>query len=127
MKAAVTITAGFLSGMLGAMGLGGGGILLIYLTLFAGMDQLKAQGINLLFFIPIGTAATVIYAVKKKIKWKTVLIFAALGLLGSALGVFISGIIKKALLSKLFGGALVVFGAIGLFSKSKGTENSDNK
>ena len=42
--------AGILSGIIGAMGIGGGGILIIYLTLFADMEQMAAQGINLLFF-----------------------------------------------------------------------------
>ena len=45
------IIAGLLSGIIGAMGLGGGAVLLIYLSLIKGTDQLKAQGINLLFFI----------------------------------------------------------------------------
>ena len=44
--------AGTLSGVIGAMGLGGGGVLIIYLTLFLGMEQGIAQGVNLIFFIP---------------------------------------------------------------------------
>lgn len=115
----VTFAAGFLSGMFGAMGLGGGGVLLIYLTLFAGVEQLKAQGINLLFFIPIGTVATVIYAWKKQIKWKTVLIFALLGILGSAGGSLLSGMLGSHMLSKLFGGVLVFAGLFQFFSRQK--------
>ena len=44
--------AGLVSGALGAMGLGGGGILILCLTAFAGMEQVTAQGVNLLLFIP---------------------------------------------------------------------------
>ncbi len=117
MNGIITFAAGFLSGMFGAMGLGGGGVLLIYLTLFAGVEQLQAQGINLLFFIPIGTAATIIYAIKKQINWKTVLIFAALGVLGSAGGTYLSGLLGGTLLSKLFGGALILTGLWQLFSR----------
>ena len=47
-----TVLAGLLSGALGAMGLGGGGVLVIYLTLAAQMEQTTAQGVNLLLFIP---------------------------------------------------------------------------
>lgn len=115
----LTFAAGFLSGMFGAMGLGGGGVLLIYLTLFTGMEQLKAQGVNLLFFIPIGTAATIIYAIKKQIKWKTVLIFAGLGILGAAGGTMLSGMLGGKLLSKLFGGVLILAGLWQLFSRQK--------
>ena len=45
------LLAGLFSGILGSMGLGGGGILIIYLSLFTATEQLKAQGINLIFFI----------------------------------------------------------------------------
>lgn len=47
---AVTAVA-FLAGMAAAMGLGGGSFLIIYLTVFAGVSQQAAQGINLVFFM----------------------------------------------------------------------------
>ena len=68
----IALLAGLLSGIIGAMGLGGGAVLIIYLTLFAETKQLQAQGINLLFFIPIALVAVLIYSKKKQIKWKTV-------------------------------------------------------
>ena len=43
------LAAGLLSGIIGAMGLGGGAVLIIYLSVFTDMPQLKSQGINLLF------------------------------------------------------------------------------
>lgn len=43
----------FLTGITASMGLGGGFILVIYLTIFAQMPQLAAQGVNLIFFLPI--------------------------------------------------------------------------
>ena len=46
-------SAAFLTGILASLGLGGGMILILYLTIFAGMAQFEAQGINLIFFIPI--------------------------------------------------------------------------
>ena len=46
------LAAGFAAGALGAMGLGGGSVLILYLTLCAGLPQLQAQGINLTFFLP---------------------------------------------------------------------------
>ena len=53
---AVTAVA-FLAGMAAAMGLGGGSFLIIYLTVFAGVSQQAAQGINLVFFIPAAACA----------------------------------------------------------------------
>lgn len=35
--------AGLISGFVGAMGLGGGGMLIIYLTVFAGVEQLRRR------------------------------------------------------------------------------------
>ena len=40
--------AGAITGVLSGFGVGGGTLLLIYLTAFAGMEQTMAQGINLL-------------------------------------------------------------------------------
>ncbi len=104
------IVAGFLSGVIGAMGLGGGAVLLIYLSLFKGENQLKAQGINLLFFIPIAILSVIIYAFKKQIRWKTVLIFSGFGIIGALFGVWLSGAIKTEIVGKIFGGLLVVMG-----------------
>ena len=49
------VLAGAAAGALGAMGLGGGGVLLLWLA-FSGMDQLAAQGVNLFFILPVGAA-----------------------------------------------------------------------
>lgn len=120
--------AGLLSGIIGAMGLGGGAVLLIYLTLFKDVGQLKAQGINLLFFIPIATVSVIIYAFKKQIKWKTVLLFSAFGLLGAAAGATVSSLMEGRLLGKLFGGILVIMGIVQAVAamrqkKEKGEES----
>ena len=56
------LLAGLFSGILGSMGLGGGAVLVIYLSLFTETKQLTAQGINLLFFIPIAAVSVIIYS-----------------------------------------------------------------
>ena len=52
--------AGAVTGVLSGFGVGGGTLLLIYMTAFAGVEQHLAQGINLLYFLP--TAATALPA-----------------------------------------------------------------
>ena len=111
------LLAGLFSGILGGMGLGGGGILIIYLSLFTDMPQLKAQGVNLLFFIPTAVAAVTVYGIKKQIKWKIVLKVALWGLLGAVVGIYFADLLGGKLTSKLFGGLLVVMGVIEIFSK----------
>ena len=65
----VPIIAGFLAGLISSMGFGGGGIMIIYLVIFANTPQITAQGINLIFFIPCAILATVIYIIKKQINF----------------------------------------------------------
>ena len=111
------LLAGLFSGIIGAMGLGGGAVLIIYLSLFTDMPQLKAQGVNLLFFIPTAVAAVTVYGIKKQIKWEIVLKVALWGLLGAAVGIYFADLLGGKLTSKLFGGLLVVMGVIEIFSK----------
>ena len=111
------IVAGFVSGIIGAMGLGGGGVLLIYLSAFLGVDQLKAQGINLLFFIPIGTISVIIYGIKREIRWKKVGLFALFGLIGAVIGFFLSKFLGAEITAKIFGGLLVFLGLKQIFKK----------
>lgn len=60
----------FLSGIFASMGLGGGMVLIVYLTVFAGFSQLAAQGINLVFFIPIAIISLVLHTKNKLVEWK---------------------------------------------------------
>ena len=53
----IALLAGGATGILSAFGIGGGSLLLIYLTSFAALDQHQAQGINLLYFLPAAAAA----------------------------------------------------------------------
>ena len=52
-----SLAAGFVS----SLGLGGGGILVLYLTVFQGMNQTEAGGINLLFFLPVAAVSIAIH------------------------------------------------------------------
>ena len=119
------IIAGFLSGAIGAMGLGGGAVLLIYLALIKEKNQLDAQGENLMFFIPVALLSVVIYAVRKQIKWKIVLPLAVMGVIGAAVGFWLSGLIDSKLLTKIFGGLLALIGVWQIISalKSKSGQN----
>ena len=119
----LALLAGLLSGIIGAMGLGGGAVLIIYLTLFADTEQLTAQGINLLFFIPIAIVSVIIYSFKKQIKWKTVLKISAVGLIGTLLGWFLADFLGGELISKIFGGFLLLLGIKEIFSKTVTEKN----
>ena len=48
--------------IISAWGVGGGTLLLLTMTLFLGVDQRAAQGINLLFFLPAAASALICHA-----------------------------------------------------------------
>ena len=68
----MALLAGLFSGIAGAMGLGGGAVLIIFLDMFTENSQLQNQGINIIFFIPIAITAIIIYAKNKEIEFKTI-------------------------------------------------------
>ena len=45
----ISLLAGAVTGVLSGFGIGGGTLLLIYMTAFAGVPQNLAQGVNLLY------------------------------------------------------------------------------
>ncbi|HCB99862.1 MAG TPA: hypothetical protein DEP42_01365, partial [Ruminococcaceae bacterium] len=97
-------------GFIGGLGLGGGGVLVLFLTLFAGVGQLRAQGINLAFFIPVGLFALFFHVrnhlVAFKVAWPAIL----LGLAGAFLGSVIAERIGANVVGKLFGLLLLILG-----------------
>lgn len=111
--------AGFVSGITAAMGLGGGSVLIIYLTIFAGVGQLSAQGINLLFFIPIGAVAVFIYARRKIIKFKTILPIIIFGVIGTLVSGLAVSLFDPSVLRKIFGAFIFVYGLFQVFSINK--------
>lgn len=115
----LALLAGLLSGIAGAMGLGGGAVLIIYLALFTDVSQLTAQGINLMFFIPTAVVAVTVYAVKKRIKWKLTLKIAAWGMLGAVYGIYFTGIFGGEITGKIFGALLIAAGICEIFEKKE--------
>lgn len=109
--------AGLLAGTAGAMGLGGGSVLLIYLTVFAGVNQFTAQGINLLFFLPTAAFAVVVYARRGVIKWKSILPIMLFGSLATILSSWAVSFISPDLIRKIFGGLIIIYGVVEIFKK----------
>lgn len=108
---------GFLTGIAASMGLGGGFILIIYLTIFADTDQITAQGINLVFFLPIALLSIIIHSKNKLIEWKAIPWLCGAGLGGVILGSWLSGIIGGDFLQKMFAVLLVIVGFKETFHK----------
>ncbi len=102
------VLAGFCSGVLGGMGMGGGTLLIPMLTIFLGVTQHTAQGVNLLVFIPMGIVAIVIHIINKLIDYKVFLVLVLPAILTSVLASNLSNSIPNATLKLIFGIFLIV-------------------
>lgn len=106
------IAAGILFGILAGMGIGGGGLLVIYLTLIRDYAQIDAQTTNLLFFVFAAFAAMAVHIRKRKIDFVLVSSLAISGIVGSLLGSHVTMIIPQNITRKLFGAMLIASGII---------------
>lgn len=113
----MNIIVGFLTGIAASMGLGGGFILIIWLTLFRNIPQATAQGINLLFFLPVALLSVIMHAKNKLIDKKILPWAIGAGVIGAALGSFLSFRLGDELLRQIFGGIVVTVGTRELFHK----------
>lgn len=118
----LNIIVGVVSGIVSGMGMGGGTILILCLSLFLGKDQHIAQGANLIFFIPTSIVSIIINIKQKLIKWKTGLIVAGCGIIGALIGANISVNLETNKLKMYFGIFLLIIAGveiITLFKKEK--------
>lgn len=119
---------GLVTGVIASMGLGGGFVLLIWLTLFMDMPQRAAQGINLLFFLPIAVISVIMHLRAGLIDKKLVLSLVPGGIIGAVLGTLGSQLVGNELLRKLYALFLLAFGLRELFRKAPDNEKkSQNK
>ncbi len=111
--------AGAVTGIITGFGIGGGTLLILYLTMFRDVAQLTAQGINLLYFIPTAGSALVSHIKNKRIDWRTVVFAASAGVITSVLASLLASRLDTELLRRFFGGFLIAVGISELFRKSK--------
>ena len=111
---------GAATGVLSGFGVGGGTLLLVYLTAVAGVDQHLAQGINLLYFLPAGLLALPAHVRNGDVEKKALLPCISAGLLCAALCAWAATGLDTGLLRKLFGGFLIFIGLRELLGGEKG-------
>lgn len=111
------LAVGAATGVLSGFGVGGGTLLLVYMTAFAGVDQRLAQGINLLYFLPAGLMALPAHVRNGYLERQALVPAVGAGLLCAAGAAWVATAMDVELLRKFFGGFLVVVGLMELFGR----------
>ena len=111
----VSAVLGFLSGL----GVGGGSLLILWLTLVVQMPIDTARNINLLFFLPTALIASLFRWKKGNLQIKKVLPAILAGIAAAGLFTWLSRYISSDTLRAPFGILLLVTGARELFYRPR--------
>lgn len=96
------ILFGIIAGIITGLGMGGGTILILLLSIFMGFDQHVSQATNLVFFIPTSLAAIFINIKEKNVNFNVAIIVTLFGIVGAIIGAIISNMISSDSLKKYF-------------------------
>ncbi len=102
------LAAGFVAGVLGGMGMGGGTVLIPVLTVVLGVEQHVAQAANLVAFLPMAALSLTVHKKHGLLKteglWYVIIPAVLMSVAGGLLATFLAG----DLLRKLFGVFLII-------------------
>lgn len=111
----IGLSAGFIGG---ALGVGGGIVIVPALVFIFGMTQHHAQGTSLaVLLFPVGILAVINYYRKGYVNFKFALILIVAFVLGSYFGSLFSISLPESTLKKLFGVLMLVAGLRMIFGK----------
>ncbi len=111
------ILVGFFAGIISAMGIGGGTILIPAFLFLFDFTQTQVQGINLLFFLPTATIALYIHNKNQVIDWGRAKPITLYGIIGAILGSWLALSLEATFLKKIFASFLFVMGVRELLTK----------
>ncbi len=123
------VLSGFLSGIFGGLGMGGGTLLIPILTIFLNFDQKLAQGINLFSFLVMALFSLYIHHKNGYIMTKHIFYIIIPGILFSVLGGFLMSLTSSKILKIIFGAFLILLSItefIKVFKKDKNKVKNSN-
>ena len=115
----IPFLCGLGASIISAWGVGGGTLLLLVMTLFLGVDQRTAQGINLLFFLPTAISALVCHAKNGYLDKPTLKAAIPAAVLAGAAGAWLATAVDVNLLRKPFGVYLFLSGISLIWPQKK--------
>ena len=116
---AVDIVAGVVIAVLAGMGIGGGGLLVLYLVFIKNVSQLEAQGLNLVFFVFAALASLAYHIKRRKMNWRLTVFLGVTGTVGAYMGSVTARGVDPNIVRSVFGWVLIVSGVITFFVKGK--------
>ena len=115
----MVLVVGTALGFLAGIGVGGGSLLILWLTLVLSVEHPQARLINLLFFLPSAIVASIFRWKQGKLDFKKVLPAIITGCVAAGFCSYLSGYLDMGLLKKLFGGLLILTGIRELLYKPR--------
>ena len=111
----VTLIIGTVLGFLSGLGIGGGSLLIIWLTVVTDTNPQIARCINLLFFIPSAIVSCFLRYQNGSLRIKPLLPAIIAGCAAAGLFSWVSTVVNVVTLKKLFGCILIAAGIRELF------------
>ncbi len=120
----IDILIGFATGIISGFGVGGGSLLILYLTAFNNVNPFTAGGVNLLYFTGCAPAALVSHIRNKRIEFRAVCGCLVLGVPLSFAAALLSSRLDAEFLRKAFSVLLLYVGIREmLYRKRKATQH----
>ena len=104
------IIVGTALGFLSGLGVGGGSLLMLWLTIVLDAPHEHARLMNLLFFVPCAAAAFVFRFRSGKANWPVLLTAMSAGCIGSVIGNLLGRQLDLVLMRKIFGVFFIICG-----------------
>lgn len=104
----IEIFTGVISGIVSGLGMGGGTILILFLSLFLDIEQHIAQATNVIFFVPTAITAILVNLKQRNINLKIGIPICLWGVIGAFIGAIIAMKMNMKTLRKFFGGFIIL-------------------
>lgn len=104
------LLVGLVTGVLSGLGIGGGSLLILYLTCFEKTPQYTAAGINLLYFLFCAPAALVSHIKNRMIDKNTAIVCTVAGIPSSIAAALAASYTDVGMLRRIFGVFLLYIG-----------------
>jgi uncharacterized membrane protein YfcA len=115
----LTVFVGLVLGFLAGLGIGGGSLLILWLTLCVGTEPITARAINLMFFLTAAGSVSIFRLKNGDLQFKSILPAVVSGCIAAAIGSWFGTWIDQSVLKKIFGGLLLITGLREMFYRPR--------